>query len=91
LGSANLRTNVQERVAAAQSIRNGTLVIISSIVVLAVKKVLRAPIFLHLHNFETERYMSEKHGIKSGDLQEIYEFNLRFFVVSRFVPKLRKF
>ena len=41
--------------------------------------------------FETERYTQEKHQIKSFDLQEIYEFDFSFFVVSRFVPKLRKF
>ena len=58
---------------------------------LAVKKVLRAPIFLNFRSFETERYTSEKHGIKSLDLQEIYEFDLSFFIVSRFVRKLRKF
>jgi len=57
----------------------------------AVNKVLRGPNFLHVRNFETERYTQEKHEIKSFDLQEIYEFDLSFFVVSRFVPKLRKF
>jgi len=57
----------------------------------AVKKVLRTPIFLHLPNFETERYTQEKHEIKSFDLQEIYDFDFSFFVVSHFVPKLRKF
>ena len=57
----------------------------------SVNKVLRAPFFLHLRNFETERYTQEKHQIKSFDLQEIYEFYLSFFVLSRFVPKLRKF
>jgi len=56
-------------------------------IVLAVK-VLRAPIFLHLGNFETERYMYE---MKSLYLQETYEFDSNFFVVSCFVPKLRKF
>jgi len=35
--------------------------------------------FLHLRNFETERYTQEKHEIKSFDLQEIYEFNLLAF------------
>ena len=30
----------------------------------SVNKVLRAPIFLHLRNFETERYTQEKHQIK---------------------------
>jgi len=60
--------------------------------VLAVKKVLlRAPIFLHIRNFEMERYASEKHEIKSLELQEIYEFDFSFFVVSHFVLKLRKF
>ena len=54
----------------------------------AVNKVLRAPNFLRLRNFETERYT---HEIKSFDLQEIYEFDFGFFVVSRFVLKLRKF
>jgi len=58
--------------------------------VVAVNNVLRAPICLHLRNFETERYTKEKHEIKSFDLQEIYEFGFSFFVVSRFVPKLRK-
>jgi len=57
----------------------------------SVNKVLRAPIFLHPRNFETERYTQEKHQIKSFDLQEIYEFDFSFFVVPRFVPKLRKF
>jgi len=57
----------------------------------SVNKVLRAPIFLYLRNFETERYTQEKQQIKSFDLQEIYEFDFSFFVVSRFVPKLRKF
>ena len=57
----------------------------------AVKKVLRASVFLLLRNFETERYTQEKHEIKSLDLREIYEFDFSFFVVSRFVPKLRKF
>jgi len=56
----------------------------------SVNKVLRAPICLHLRNFETERYTQEKHQIKSFDLKEIYEFDVSFFVVSRFVPKLRK-
>jgi len=60
-------------------------------VVLAVKKVLRALIFLHLLNFETERYTQEMHGIKSLNLQEIYEFDFSFFVLSRFVQKLQKF
>jgi len=36
-------------------------------------------------------YTSEKHEIKSLDLQEIYEFDFSSFVVSRFVPELRKF
>ena len=60
---------------------------------LAVKKVLRAPIFLNLRIFGTERFTgtSEKHEIKSLYLQEIYEFDFSFFVASRFVPKLRKF
>jgi len=31
--------------------------------VLAVNKVLSAPIFLHLRNFEMERYTQEKHGM----------------------------
>jgi len=50
-------------------------------VVLTVKKVVRAPIFLHLlRNFEMERYTEEKHEIKSAlDLQEIYEFDLQLF------------
>jgi len=62
------------------------------LVVPSVNKVLRAPIFLHPRNFETERYTQEKHQIKSFDLQEIYEFDFSFFfVVSRFVPNLRKF
>ena len=60
-------------------------------IVPSVNKVLRAPIFLHLRNFETERYTQEKHQIKSFDLQETYEFDFSFFVVSRFVPKLREF
>jgi len=57
----------------------------------AVNKVLRASIFLHLRNFETERYTQENHEIKSFDLQEINDFDFSFSVVSRFVPKLRKF
>jgi len=57
----------------------------------AVNKVLRAPIFLHLRNFETERYTQEKHQIKSFDLREICDFDFSFFVVSRFVSELRKF
>jgi len=57
--------------------------------VLAVNKVLRAPFFMR--NFETEKYTSEKHEIKSFDLQGNHEFGFSFFVVSRFVPKLRKF
>jgi len=57
----------------------------------SVNEALRAPIFLHLRNFETERYTQEKHQIKSFDLQEIYGFDFSFFVVSRFVPKLREF
>jgi len=60
-------------------------------VVPAVNKVLRAPIFLHLRNFETERYTQKKHEIKSFNLQENYDFNSSFFVVSHFVPKLREF
>jgi len=58
----------------------------------SVNKVLRAQFFfLHLRNFETERYTQEKHEIKSFDLQEIYDFDFSFYVVSHFVPKLRKF
>ena len=59
--------------------------------VLAVKKVLRAPIFQNLGNSETVRYAPERQQIKSSDLQETYEFDFSFFVVSRFVPKLREF
>ena len=55
------------------------------------QKCICAPIFLNLCNFETERYTSEKHEIKSLDFQEVYEFDLSLFVVSRFVPQLRKF
>ena len=57
----------------------------------AVNNVLCAPIFLHLRNFEAERYTQEKHEIKSFDLQESYDFDFSFFVVSHFVPMLRKF
>ena len=39
---------------------------------------MRAPIFLHLRNFETERYTQEKHQIKSFNHQEIYEFDFTF-------------
>jgi len=70
---------------------NATMVTLCSISVPSVNKVLRAPIFLRLRNFETERCTQEKHQIKSLDLKEIYEFDFSFFVVSRFVPKLRKF
>ena len=45
--------------------------------------------FLLLRNFETESFTSKKHEINSLDLQKIYEFDSSFFVVSRFVPKLR--
>jgi len=47
--------------------------------------------FLNVRNFETERDTSEEHGIKSLDLQEIYQFDLPIFVVSRFVQKLPRF
>jgi len=47
--------------------------------------------FLNLRNFETERDTSEKHRIKSLDLQEIYQFDHSSFVVSRFVPQLPRF
>ena len=57
----------------------------------SVNYVLRAPIFLNFCNFGTKRDTQEKHEIKSFDLQEIYEFDLSFIVVSRFVPKLRRF
>jgi len=40
----------------------------------AVSKVLIAPIFWNLRNFETERDTSENYGIKSLDLYEIYQF-----------------
>ena len=60
-------------------------------VLAAVKTGLRAPIFLNHRNFETERYTSERHKIKSLDLQDIYEFDSSFFVVTRFVTKLREF
>jgi len=59
--------------------------------VLAVKREITAPIFLNLQNFETERDRSEKHEIKSLDLQEISQFDLCFIVVSSFVAKLREF
>jgi len=58
--------------------------------VLAVKRVFTAPIYLNLRYFETERNTSEKLEIKSLDLHEIYRFDLSF-VVSRFVPNLRRF
>ena len=43
------------------------------------KKELTAPIFLNLRNFETEGDTSEKHEMKSLDLQDIYQFDLFFF------------
>ena len=49
-------------------------------VVLAVKKVLTAQTFVNLPNFETERDTSEKHEIKLLNLQEIYQFDLIFFL-----------
>jgi len=55
------------------------------------QKSIARSIFLNLRNFGTDRYTSEKYEIKSLDLQEIDEFDFSFFVVSRFVPKLRKF
>jgi len=55
----------------------------------AVKKVLTAPIFVNLCKFETEIDTTKKHARKS--LEEINQFDLRFFVVSRFVPTLRRF
>jgi len=57
------------------------------VVVLAVKT---APFCLNLRNFETERDTSDKHGIKSLDLQDLYQYDPCCFVVSRFVPKLRR-
>jgi len=53
--------------------------------------VLTAPIFSNLRNFERERDTLEKHDMKSLDLQKIYQFDLGYFVVSRFVPKFRRF
>ena len=55
--------------------------------------------FLNLRNFETERERerereretSEKHEIKSLDLQEMYQFHLSCPVASRFVPNLPRF
>ena len=58
---------------------------------LAVSKVLIAPFFSILRNFETGRDASEKQKTKSLDLQEIYEFDLRVFVVSPTVLKLQSF
>jgi len=46
---------------------------------------------LSLRNFETERDTSLKQEVKSLHLKEIYLFDLDFFVVSRFVPKLPRF
>jgi len=57
----------------------------------AVNKVLRAPFFFCTSVTLKRRYTQEKHEMKSFDLQEIYEFDFSFFVVSRFVPKFRKF
>jgi len=59
--------------------------------VLAVKKVLTTPIFSNLLKFETERDKSQKNEMKFLDLQEIYQFDLRSFVVSRSVQKLPRF
>jgi len=47
--------------------------------------------FLNLRNFETEGNTSEKHQVKSLDLQEIYQFDISFFVVSCFIPMLPRF
>jgi len=59
--------------------------------VLAVLKVLIAQFFSILRNFETGRDSFEKHRTKSLDLQEIYEFDPRVFVVSPTVLKLQSF
>jgi len=53
------------------------------------KKALTAPIFVNIRNFETQRDATKQHEIKSLDFQEIYQFDLSFFVVSLFVPKYR--
>jgi len=58
--------------------------------VLAVSKVLIAPIFSNSRNFETEGNTPEKHGIKSLDFQEIYHFNFSVFVLIRSVSKLQR-
>ena len=48
--------------------------------VLAVSKVLIAPIFWDLRNFETEADSPEKHGIKWQDLRKICQNDSGFFV-----------
>ena len=59
--------------------------------VLAVSKVLITPFFSILRNLETGRDTSEKHITKSLDLQKIYKFDSRVFVVSPTVLKLQRF
>jgi len=58
---------------------------------LAVKKVSPLLLLKNFRNFGTERVTSGKSEIKSQDLQEIYQFDSSFFVVSRFVPELPRF
>jgi len=48
--------------------------------ILAVLKVLIAPFFLNLRNFETKEDTSEKHGLKSTYLQEIYHHDSGWYV-----------
>jgi len=48
--------------------------------VLAVKKLSTAPIFLNLLDFETERDTSENHEIKSLDLKEIHHCGRSFLL-----------
>jgi len=60
--------------------------------VLAVSNIyLSLQFFSNTRNFETEGDTPEKHGIKSLDPLEIYQFGLSFLVVSPSVSKLREF
>jgi len=50
----------------------------------------RSNFFSNSRNFETEGDTPEKHGIKSLDPLEIYQFGLSFLVVTSSVSKLRE-
>jgi len=52
---------------------------------------LTAPIFSNSRNFETEGDTPEKHGIKSLDPEEIYQFDSSFLVVSPSVSYIQAF